>query len=253
MVTAGVEPGADGRCVGEGERLALLRLKAACRRGREAELLLFRERLLAAVRSISPLLIDVAAREGLSPDGLARGIRLGALPSRRVPWVRAPRLPWSGFSVWNARSRLLRSYGFDGRVVRYADDPAGGLAVRVRSGCLDVCASVGPALLATEGSVVDLWLPPELPATLLMATIGRPLDDVVGPSLLSGRGSVVRAATEERGLHRVTFEVPVLPYRLPWRSIAGAGGDPGFDDVLGMAVMLGHSDPHALRRRYAGL
>lgn len=243
-----------------GERVALARLAAAASHWRACELAVHRERMLATIGFVSPVLVDVARHEGFTLDCLVGRIRPAPSPPMfifgRVPPAGPPRGRLR--DVHGSIHRAIRRLG---HVERPFDGSGRGLAICARGGSIDVAVAFTGAVLETAGATGRLWLDDEWPATVVCAMAGRQLDRVVAHRLFFGSGYVVTGAAVVDGFTRLDLDLGLLAYRLPWRSVATTGARSSEkpasirdrDHWGGIAAHLWHHDAHAVRRAYAGL
>jgi len=204
--------------VSEGERAALLDLAAVERRWRAVELRVFRERLVTTVRFVSPVLVDLAALEGLTLDGVVKLLRPGraAAPGRLV---RRSQLAWWHAAHYGHRPNDVDwRFGVNGRVLRHRHDPRGVLAVRAAGDTIDVAVGIGGACLETSGRTATLWLPEPLPAMVLSACVGMQLDAIADHPLFNGRGYVVTDVRDGGTRQALVIDTGVTPYRVPWKT-----------------------------------
>lgn len=207
-----------------GRDLEVMRSEAAARM-----LQLYRGYVGATVDCISPLLLRWCELGGRDVGELAWSLG----PSRPwMTWLCGPRpagaMPgWKGWSVpapMTAGERAyagLQRFAFSGTVLE-PRSRRGGFGMRVRHGCLEVGAVLGGARLRTCGAAGEIVVPGELPATLLAALPGRPLDQLVEHPLLDGAGCMVLEVGEaERTGTRIAFRLPPAPWRMPWAQPAG--------------------------------
>lgn len=202
-----------------GERLAATALATAERRWRAAELALFRERLLATVEFVSPVLVDALAAEAVPLDGVAMRLRSGRAAADSPGRSGGASVRWLTRTHRFRRDRDLLDFTYEGRILRPVGHPGGALAVRARHCFIDVAVSVGDGLLKTSGAEAELWLPRKFPDIILNRLPGERLDRVVGHPLFHGRGYVVTAADFVGGRSRLTIDVGVVDYRVPWATV----------------------------------
>ncbi len=199
-------------------------LAALGREVADRRLALYRDYVGATVTRVSPLLLRWCGLGGLEADDLARRLA----PDRPwTPWLCGPRPPAPSGSIKGPRRFEMRGGGvadlhdlqlfaFSGTVVR-TGAASGLFGLRVLHDRLEFAAFLGKARVRTFGVGGVLALPGELPATLVAALPGTPLDRLVDHPLLNGAGCVVREVDEAtRWGTRITFALPSVTWRMPW-------------------------------------
>jgi hypothetical protein len=193
---------------------------------------LFRQHLQATVRSISPLLVDLAALEGVCLHDAYERI----LPSRDWPWHppydlrplifrgSRQRSLWSGMVGSRHEMRFERAFASPGVVIRKINHPNGRFAIRPSGSVMGFTASLGPCLLSAFGSTAWLKLPASLPEILMAAIPGRVLSEVVEHPLFSSRAYKVRRVSVDPadGLPLLTFEAKTVSFAGRWVPEAGS-------------------------------
>ena len=238
---------------GVGERMALARLEAAARNWRACDLDVHRERMLATIGFVSPVLHDVARLEGVTVDAFVNRIRPASSSVQTVYGHAPPRS-----RPLNVRGAIHRAVRCLGHVERPFDGSGRGLAICARGESIDVAVAFPGAVLETAGATGRLWLDDEWPATVVGAVAGRQLDRVVAHRLFFGSGYIVTGAGIVDGFTRLDLDLGLLAYRLPWRSVVGTRSRKACppesvrDHWRDLAALLGHCDQSAVGRAYAG-
>lgn len=194
---------------------------------RTATLAAFREELVAIVRSASPFLVLLLQAAGLSLDDAAMLIA----PPRGWPY--RPRLPCNNAADPTAARHIVRHYlagllpkhrvRCGDRVSRQGHkiDMADGswLRIEVAGHSLEATARIGPVRFETRFGELRVEMDGELPGSLTIGCIGRPIEQVVDHPALRGRGWLIKGV-EDAVLPFVgsVLVVPTggVPYRLPW-------------------------------------
>lgn len=188
----------------------------------------FRAELGATVRSASPLLIALLAKEGLDLDEAV------ALLQPLSGWPARPRLsgPKTAQSV---HTHLLRYYSHPrpslfstrpptqisqepllARTFYRADGKS--LTLLVVDHSLEVEARIGPVSVETRFGELSIQFDRDLPATVFVACLGRLVEEIVDHESWRGRGWRI-AATEEADYpwgQRLFAATGAVPYRMPW-------------------------------------
>lgn len=160
---------------------------------------LYQTHLRCSVRFASPILLSLAAAEGISPAEIVREM----LPPPE--WPRRSPMDW-GSSKRRMIASTVKGYpggefldrtfarrlAYGGYVVRLPAHPAGRFGVWAAGDTLDACVDLGPTRLLVAGSEARLRLPSGVPETLALAMVGRSVDRLVSHPLFDGRGYVVR-------------------------------------------------------------
>lgn len=179
------------------------------------------------VMGASPIALDLLAGEGMDPSKASRRIT----PNGPWPaWLCGPRplLARSFARRWKRASAPPRDERHDrlaflegGLVLRRRDNPSGALGVRLSGGALNVGARIGPVWIRTNGA---LAVADPLPAVLLAACAGRPLDRLLDHPVVRARGYEIlcEAAPPPRQAWALLVRTGVSPWRVPWRADAGA-------------------------------
>jgi hypothetical protein len=187
---------------------------------------LFRLHLQAQVRRVSPLLLDLAAMEGVSLSG-AVGLMY---PPQDWPWrplYDAPTMlvrqsqrvkGWLGSPGTKDSGRFRRAFANPGVVIRDVEHPRGRFGIRPAGEVMAFTAAIGPCLLSAFGASAMLKLPEPLPETLLMSMPGRQLDRLVEhPAFVDRSYRVIRVQPDlSDGLPIITFRAPLIPFEMPW-------------------------------------
>lgn len=187
----------------------------------------FRRELGATVRSASPLLIAILAIEGLSLDDVVE--KLEPTPG----WPIYPRP--SGAKTTHAVYAHLQGHSKMGISRLAAGSPkqiaqrrsvarsfirtAGGyLDLNVIDHSLEIEAKIGAALITTCFGELHVQLDDEFPATLLAASVGRLLEEIVDYDAWRGRGwRIAETTVENFGLgSRLIVVTGSVDYRMPW-------------------------------------
>lgn len=206
----------DAALASLGERVALRRLA------------LYRDYVGATVSTVSPLLVRWCELHHHDLDQLALHLR----PDQPwISWVCGPRPApvgrWLGVAAFvpSLRRRLrfndLRRFAFAGIVV--GEQPATAVGIRVLHDCLEFASFLGDARLRTFGPGGSITVPGDIPATVMSAAPGRPLEWLVGHPVIDGAGCTIREVREpgRRGTE-ILFSVRRHPWRMPWvRSGSG--------------------------------
>lgn len=184
---------------------------------------LFRLHLHTSVRLVTPLLLDLAALEGISlTDALAllappqywpwrplydRRPSLMRHAQRRKNWLRAvgSRHEW----------HFERTFANPGVVIRKIDHPHGRFAIRPCGPMLGFTAGLGPCLLSAFGSTAMLKLSEPLPQTFMAAMAGRKLDQVIDHPLFAGKKYVIRhVKPDDDDLPIIAFGAKLVPFAI---------------------------------------
>jgi len=186
---------------------------------------LFQQHLHATVRRASPLLLGLAAMEGISiaaavsqcrpPETWPRMPLYDFPPNRlRVSQLRPIR---TGSTNLHEERRFRRAFCDPGVIIRPVDDPRGRFAVRPFSGMLAFTAAIGPCLLSAFGGTATLKLREPLPETLAIAMPGRPLRKLIDHPLFSEHPCrVLRVDTDaQAGPSILSFRVPLVGFEFP--------------------------------------
>ncbi|RXD04861.1 hypothetical protein EQZ23_06885 [Sphingomonas sp. UV9] len=186
---------------------------------------LFLQHLHATVRRASPLLLGLAAMEGISiaaavsqarpPESWPRTPLYDFPPNRlRVSQLRPIR---RGSTNLHEERRFRRAFCDPGVIIRPVDDPLGGFAVRPFSGMLAFTAAIGPCLLSAFGTTATLTLREPLPETLAIAMPGRPLRKLIDHPLFTEYPCrVLRVDSDaQAGSSILSFRVPLVRFELP--------------------------------------
>ena len=223
------EQGTGGRVsrdrtgLGPSRRALARRLRALRQAVQEEERQAYRAHFGQAVRTVSPLLLRVCECENLDLDVLvARMGPRGAWPN----WLCGPGPDggrrWKSERNGGGHTGLLDGGEFDsfahgGLVVRGLGEPGGPFGLRALDRGLEMAAFLGDARLRTHGRTGSLLIRGDLPATLVAALPGRPLDHLVDHWLLAGAGCVVERVEEatRRGT-TIVFRLDPIPWRAPW-------------------------------------
>lgn len=154
---------------------------------RATDVALFRQRVVERVDYVSPVLADLVRRGEIDLTAAIDGMRpahdwISGLSHRRLY-----------FSASSRSERLLfppsRGYSASAWFETRNGERVG---VGIREGWLDLVIPLAfGARLLTRGARGALRLDAPLPATLLMAMVGKPIDRVVAHPLLFGSGIVV--------------------------------------------------------------
>lgn len=186
---------------------------------------LFRLHLRTTVNRVSPLLLELAAIEGIS---LSEAVTL-IHPPQDWPWrplmdhspsvIRRSqhRKVWLGDVGRPEVTRFRRAFANPGVVVREADHPRGRFGIRPVGATLGFTAALGPALLSVFGATAVIKLPEALPETLMMALPGRPLCQVVDHPIFAGARYGIRNAMLDPADGRpvLNFRTPLVSFALP--------------------------------------
>lgn len=187
----------------------------------------FRSELGTTVRSASPFLIALLAKEGLTLDAVV--LTLEPQPG----WPYRPRLGHSGAADHKAGRHLVRHYlaglfpkgrtvppyrdSGRGYVIDRADDDW--IRIEVAGHSLEVAARIGPVRFETHFGELRVELDGELPETLAIGCVGRLIEDVVDHEALRGRAWPITAVEDAA----MPFVGPVLvvttgceAFRMPW-------------------------------------
>lgn len=186
----------------------------------------------------SPVALDLFRQLGLDIDAAVEGVRPDDLwPS----WTwGAPARPASLSPVAPAKAGAGHDGGRErllyGRYkIRSPGEDEGGLRLRFSDAGLEVDAELfgGRVRLHTLRGEAHLTTDILFPETVKAAAIGRAIEEVYDHPALRGRGYVVTSSGDvDQGgspddeLWRVTFAVPMVPWRVPWArpALAGRGG-----------------------------
>lgn len=193
---------------------------------RSERLRLFRRHLQLAVTRVSPLVLAALPARVLLPV-LERLVPPSSWPSAGLtsPWVwkfgieaadLACQVPRQGMKGRRSCSALLRHGGV---TVRLLGDPQGMLGVKVIGRQLELLAMDDDVLVATQGALVRIRLPMEVPETLRAGAAGLELDAVVRHPLTAGRGYEVRRMVALEGTTLVEAWTGCLPFRMPWPQL----------------------------------
>lgn len=189
-------------------------------------LAVYRAYLGAVIETASPLLFRACALNGLPVDELALRLRPGVAWEQWLCGVR-PLDAWCRELVGQTnapdptpalrREWALQEWLHVGVIIRDPGRRLTMLGARVLDRGLELAASVGGHRLRTHGDEGSITLRLELPATLMAALPGVPLDRFIDHPLLAGAGCMV-TAVDERTMWgtRVRFGLRPLPWRLPW-------------------------------------
>ena len=189
---------------------------------------LYRLHLQASVSRISPVALDLAAQGGFGIDQIARRLRV----PKGWPWPGGVAPLSCGIGVnWLSlgRKALRRSFvgsdrrfaarlDRDGVLMRGCEDPAGELGFLVSGDELQAVARLGECILHTRRGSCSVLLPRRLPETIQCALIGRPIGDMIGHPVLSGRRYRI-LSVQDRGTASgsvVVFATATRPLELPW-------------------------------------
>ena len=185
----------------------------------------FREEMGATVRSASPFLIALLDHDGIALDDAVQLIE----PQRG--WPNHPQL--GGVANARASQHVVRHYVASllpkakmaspyrarahGFVFERADDDW--LRIEVAGHSLEATARIGPVRFETRFCELRVELDGELPESLAIGCIGRPIEQVVDHPTLRGRGWLIKAV-EDAALPFVgpVIVVPngAVAYRVPW-------------------------------------
>lgn len=183
----------------------------------------FRQEIGAVVRSASPFVIAILAAEGRTLDDVVTLIE--PLPA----WPRRPRLSGGGLTGGRMQQHYLRQYVAGLRLQGMSEPPfhgheidlAGGgwLKVQIADHSVELHGRVGRAFLTTRFGELRVKLIDEIPHSLLLACVGRPIESVVDHAALRDRGWWIAAV--EDGTPADVGQVLVVPtgsvaYRMPW-------------------------------------
>jgi hypothetical protein len=190
----------------------------------------FRAEIGETVRSAAPLLISMLAVEGWTLDN---AVGLLTPPSG---WPSRPRL-LGPMGRWAVHSHALRHYlaglqpmpvvhrtptqiSMDPLIGRRFERADGGyLRLQVVDHSLEVEARIGPALIETRFGELSIELDDELPATILVACVGRLVEEIVDFEGWRGHGwriAAIKDAHHPRGRQRLIVASGAVPYRMPW-------------------------------------
>lgn len=209
-----------------GEQAVAVRIADFLVRTEQERLLLFHMHLQATVDRVSPLLLDLAAMEGISLVGAVSLM----YPPQDWPWRPLPSASTSladrnrsskGWPVARPRSDeaiFRRAFANPGVVVRDVAHPRGRFGIRPSGRVLGFTASIGPCVISSFGPLATLRLPEMLPETLMTAMPGRQLDQLVDHPAFRGRGYRVVRVTPDLGdgLPVLTFRTPLASLVTPW-------------------------------------
>lgn len=193
----------------------------------------FRDYAGAVVATVSPLLLGLCELAGLDVDELACSMRPHG---EWRPWL-CGRLPADAARRRKGRRNSLRVLSPDeldrcdldwfAHAGTVATDLAPG---GVRFGCrvadrgLEMAAMLGEARLRTHGSTGWIKIGGELPATLVAAAPGRPLNDLVGHPVLDLHPCVVTHVDEpDFWGTKVHFALEPVRWTMPWARARDRG------------------------------
>jgi hypothetical protein len=186
---------------------------------------LFHLHLQETIRCTSPLLLDLAAMEGISiadavagcrpPEDWPRVTRYDYLPNR----LRGTQLPPTqpGSTNQHEERRFRRAFSAPGVIIRQVDNPRGRFAVRPFAGMLAFTAAIGSYLLSSFGATATLMLREPLPETLAVAMPGRPLGLLIDHPLFTEHiCRVMRVDSHaSTGASVLSFRVPLVEFEMP--------------------------------------
>lgn len=187
----------------------------------------FRAELSATVRAVSPFLLSLCHHEGLSLNGLVRGI----VPFRRWP-ERALRSGGTAKAKWARKSWRHFLAAGDGswmgslfiaqehHGIRVTTAPGDELFVHVVDHGLEAVGSLGPVRFATRQGELRLRYVGTLPETLRAAAVGRPVGALLDHAIFRGMPWIIESV-EAVGLDgQWAFVVATghAPFRCPWRQ-----------------------------------
>lgn len=186
---------------------------------------LFQQHLHATVQRASPLLLGLAAMEGISIAEAVSQCRppenwphmpLCDFPANRLR-VSQLRPIRRGSTNLHEERRFRRAFCDPGVIIRAVDDPRGRFGVRPYSGMLAFTAAIGPSLLSAFGATATLMLHEALPETLTIAMPGRPLRQLIDHPLFSEHPCRVLSVVSdsEAGSSILSFRVPLVPFEIP--------------------------------------
>jgi hypothetical protein len=208
--------------------LAVHDLHAAREHLRLERLRLFRRHLQLLVVRVSPLVRAAFSQECLPaildrfmplPSWPATGLTLPHAWKFRIERADPPHgVRQLGLTGRNPCARLLRNGGV---IVRSLEDPLGMLGVKVVGHQLEFLAIQEGIVIATQGALVRVRLPMEVPETVRAGAAGLELDSVMRHPFTDGRGYAVRRM---KPMHEATLLeawTGSLPFRMPWPELGG--------------------------------
>lgn len=225
---------------------------------RKERLRIFRMRLQAHIRSVSPLVRDLADARGIGLPGVVDLLRPypELLRSASLLPTGAPRLrPAAVHSVkrpklhpWMRTSDMRVSYAVSRKgIVLDAKSGSGDLGFMVHRGSLIAAGWLGGSWFHTEGDRAHVVLQVDVPETLVAAAVGRSIGQIVSHAVFDGREYPITRAVcvEEAQAVAFTFHTGEIAYELPWPELLR------FDGLGEPAVAaLSGTRPVALRPSY---
>ncbi len=200
---------------------------------------LYRRHLQTSLGLVSPLLIDLAAYEGIAMEDAVSELH----PPQTWPWR-----PLNGFSPHFFRralqNKLLvraagsrdewhfdRTFSSPGVVIRKTNHPRGRFAIRPCGRVLGFTAAIGPCFLSACTSKAILKITEPLPEIVLGSLLGRLLDHVVDHPIFVNKNYVILRAVADP-----EDSLPVLIFRAKLKAFIGPWGvDTMVDDDIPQA------------------
>lgn len=199
---------------------------------RAEQLRIFRMRLQLHVTWMSPFVRDLADASQIGLEGLADMLRphplLGKcsalLPPRRqslrpakgVAGRKSPNSPWS------RESDRLVAYSMSRKGVILRTRPnSGQLGFMVSGAHLLAAGWLGECWFHTDSDVSHIVMRGEVPETLIAASVGRKIGQIISHPTLDGRDYPVTRAVRiyEEPAVAFTFWTGIVPFEMPWADL----------------------------------
>lgn len=179
-------------------------------------LALYRQHLQVSVTEVSPLLPLIAKAQQVDV--------------RATMWRLKPPFGWPEHDVRRREKGTLLTIGshlrrdrsfsrFDPArtiVVRDRNDPIGILLLRVTDTAVELTMQIGDVTIRTDGGLLQLFLPFDLPETVKAAVLGRPVGFLVGHACFSDRRWLIRKVEPHGKCTRLAVQTGQIPFTMPW-------------------------------------
>lgn len=226
-LTQSAEPsdcGADDPWLLTAESVAL-RIAFFLARTEFERLQLFRLHLQTNVKRVSPLLLDLAAFEGVSLTSAA------ALMYPPQDWPARPLYDISPVSIWKSHlkkarraagrreaMRFAHMFTNPGVIIRGFNDPRGKFGIRPCRTVLGFTAGMGPCELTAFSSTGILKLGQPLPETIIASILGYRLGDIVDHPIFANRDYFIRRIMPDPvdDMPVIAFHAKTVAYRGNW-------------------------------------
>lgn len=194
---------------------------------------LFRLYLNANVTLVTPLLLDLAALEGIALSKALSHVRpprgwpqrpllhRASKPFRHNPKsLRPPGPSWSAIQAWAEARSFRRTFIQPGVIIRDFIDPKGRFGIRPVGGMLGFTADIGECLLTAFGPTAELRLNDSFAETIMTSMVGRTLDQVVEHPIFMGKGYRILSVEADSfdGATTISFSADLVPLTIPFQK-----------------------------------